>query len=72
MNNPFNVLQDFKVSPGRTGKLCSLPALGKALGVKISRLPVSIRIEILENVERVIHVRTPELEREKAGKTGIL
>ena len=51
MNNPFNILQDFKVSPGRTGKLCSLPALGKALGVKISRLPVSIRI-VLESVLR--------------------
>ncbi|OGA23724.1 MAG: aconitate hydratase 1 [Betaproteobacteria bacterium RIFCSPLOWO2_02_FULL_65_24] len=51
MNNPFNVLQDFKVSPGRTGKLCSLPALEKALGVRISRLPVSIRI-VLESVLR--------------------
>src|SRR5574339_98080 len=42
----FNTLQSFK-----HGKLYSLPALGKALGVKIERLPVSIRI-VLESVLR--------------------
>src|SRR5687768_13314836 len=42
----FNTLQSFKY-----GKLCSLPALGKQLGVKIERLPVSIRI-VLESVLR--------------------
>src|SRR5687767_9312955 len=42
----FNTLQSFKY-----GKLCSLPALGKKLGVKIERLPVSIRI-VLESVLR--------------------
>lgn len=35
----------------RTGKLYSLPQLGKELGVKIERLPVSIRI-VLESVLR--------------------
>jgi aconitate hydratase A / 2-methylisocitrate dehydratase len=42
----FNTLQSFK-----HGKLYSLPALGKALGVQIERLPVSIRI-VLESVLR--------------------
>ena len=42
----FNTLQSFK-----HGKLYSLPALGKALEVKIERLPVSIRI-VLESVLR--------------------
>ena len=42
----FNTLQNFK-----HGKLHSLPALGKALNVKVERLPVSIRI-VLESVLR--------------------
>ena len=42
----FNTLQSFK-----HGKLHSLPALGKTLGVKIERLPVSVRI-VLESVLR--------------------
>src|SRR5215216_3124223 len=42
----FNTLQSFK-----HGKLHSLPALGKALGIKVERLPVSIRI-VLESVLR--------------------
>jgi len=42
----FNTLQSFK-----HGKFHSLPALGKALNVKIERLPVSIRI-VLESVLR--------------------
>ena len=42
----FKTLQSFK-----HGKLYSLPALGKALDVKIERLPVSIRI-VLESVLR--------------------
>src|SRR5438105_2059035 len=44
--DPFNTLQSFK-----HGKLHSLAALGEALGVKIDRLPVSIRI-VLESVLR--------------------
>src|ERR687897_3908837 len=42
----FDTLQSFK-----HGKLHSLPALGKALNVKIERLPVSVRI-VLESVLR--------------------
>ena len=49
--NPFNTLQDFKLASGKTGKFHSLPALEKALGTKLSRLPVSIRI-VLESVLR--------------------
>jgi aconitate hydratase len=42
----FNTLQSFK-----SGKLYSLPALGKALNVDLARLPLSIRI-VLESVLR--------------------
>jgi aconitate hydratase len=45
-HNAFNALASFK-----HGKLHSLPALGKALNVKLERLPVSIRI-VLESVLR--------------------
>src|SRR3954467_11098986 len=38
-HNLHNTLQSFK-----SGKLYSLPALGKALNVNVARLPVSIRI----------------------------
>ena len=51
MNNPFNTLQSFKISAGKTGKFHSLPALAKSLGTDLSRLPVSIRI-VLESVLR--------------------
>ena len=54
-HNLHNTLQDLKLrgkdGAGKTGKFYSLPALGKALGVKIDRLPVSIRI-VLESVLR--------------------
>ncbi|MGB7542000.1 MAG: aconitate hydratase AcnA [Burkholderiales bacterium] len=50
-HNLFNTLQDFKLASGKSGKLYSLPALEKALGARISRLPVSIRI-VLESVLR--------------------
>jgi len=46
MHNLHNTLQ-----PLKGGKLYSLPKLGQALGVKIERLPVSIRI-VLESVLR--------------------
>jgi len=45
-HNLHNTLQTFK-----HGKFYSLPALGKALGVDVARLPVSIRI-VLESVLR--------------------
>ena len=50
-HNLHDTLQEFKLASGKTGKFYSLPALGKALGTKISRLPVSIRI-VLESVLR--------------------
>ena len=49
--NTLNTLKEFKLSGSRKGKFYSLPALEKALGVGISRLPVSIRI-VLESVLR--------------------
>ena len=42
--DPFNTLEDFRMTSGKTGKFHSLPALEKAIGAKVSRLPVSIRI----------------------------
>ncbi len=50
-HNLHDTLKDFHPSAGKTGKFYSLPALEKALGTKISRLPVSIRI-VLESVLR--------------------
>ncbi|MGH8631527.1 MAG: aconitase family protein, partial [Burkholderiales bacterium] len=47
----FGTLREFKLASGRTGKLHSLPALAKALYLKIEKLPVSIRI-VLESVLR--------------------
>ncbi|UVW27688.1 aconitate hydratase AcnA [Massilia sp. H6] len=49
--NTLNTLKEFPVGAGRTGQYYSLPALGEALGVNLSRLPVSIRI-VLESVLR--------------------
>jgi aconitate hydratase len=62
-HNTFNTLQSFK-----HGKLYSLPALGKSLGIKIERLPVSIRI-VLESVLRNCDGKkvTEEHVRELAG-----
>src|SRR5256714_12582155 len=45
-HNTFNTLQKFK-----GGQLYSLPALGKALNIKVERLPISIRL-VLESVLR--------------------
>ena len=50
-HNLHNTLQEFKLASGKTGKYYSLPALARALGVNLSRLPVSIRI-VLESVLR--------------------
>ena len=49
--DPFNTLREFKMASGKTGRFHSLPALEKAIGAKVSRLPVSIRI-VLESVLR--------------------
>ena len=51
MADPLGATRTFEISPGRTGRLISLPALEeKGLG-PISRLPVSLRI-VLESVAR--------------------
>ena len=50
-HNLHDTLKDLKLTAGKSGKFYSLPALEKALGTKISRLPVSIRI-VLESVLR--------------------
>jgi aconitate hydratase len=49
-HNLHNTLKEFDSGAGK-GKFYSLPQLGKALNVKIERLPVSIRI-VLESVLR--------------------
>ncbi|TDY34552.1 aconitate hydratase AcnA [Janthinobacterium sp. 75] len=49
--NTLNTLKDFSISDSKKGKLYSLPALEKSLGINVSRLPVSIRI-VLESVLR--------------------
>ncbi len=50
-HNTLNTLKEFKISGNKKGQFYSLPALQKALGAKIDRLPVSIRI-VLESVLR--------------------
>ena len=62
-HNAFHTLESFK-----HGKLYSLPALGRALNVKLERLPVSIRI-VLESVLRNCDGRkiTEEHVRQLAG-----
>ena len=47
----FNTLDTFDLGTGTRGQFYSLPALERALGTPISRLPVSIRI-VLESVLR--------------------
>lgn len=49
--NTLNTLKEFAISDARQGLFYSLPALEEALKVKISRLPISIRI-VLEAVLR--------------------
>ncbi|RDV00230.1 aconitate hydratase AcnA [Trinickia dinghuensis] len=49
-HNLHNTLKEFDSGTGK-GKFYSLPELGKALNVKIDRLPVSIRV-VLESVLR--------------------
>jgi aconitate hydratase len=49
-HNTLDTLKTFKIGK-KTGQFYSLPALGKALGVDVQKLPVSIRI-VLESVLR--------------------
>jgi aconitate hydratase len=66
-HNSFNTLQEFKIGK-KTGQYYSLPALGKALGIAVERLPVSIRI-VLEAVLRNVDGKkvTEEHVRELAN-----
>ncbi|AJP57152.1 aconitate hydratase 1 [Pandoraea vervacti] len=50
-HNLHKTLKEFKLGGNKKGKFYSLPQLGKALGVNVDRLPVSIRI-VLESVLR--------------------
>ena len=50
-HNLHKTFKEFKINGSRTGKFYSLPQLGKELGVKVDRLPVSIRV-VLESVLR--------------------
>jgi aconitate hydratase len=50
-HNLFNTLRSFRFESGVSAEFYSLPALGEALGIQVSRLPVSIRI-VLESVLR--------------------
>jgi len=50
-HSTFKTLQEFRLASGKSGRFHSLPALGKALGARIERLPVSIRV-VLEAVLR--------------------
>ena len=49
-DNSFKTRKSFRIG-ARAGQLHSLPALGKTLGIDVSRLPVSIRL-VLESVLR--------------------
>ena len=51
MPDALGVLTPFEISPGRTGRLVSLPALERRGLGPVSRLPVSLRI-ILESLAR--------------------
>ncbi len=74
--NTLKTLKEFKISATKKGKFHSLPALQKALGVNIDRLPVSIRI-VLESVLRncdgnkvtEAHVRQLANWKPKAART---
>ena len=50
-HNLHNSLREFKFGAGKSGKYYSLPALEKASVVKVSRLPVCLRV-VLESVLR--------------------
>ncbi len=51
MADPLGATRTFEISPGRTGRLLSLPALEEKGFGPVSRLPVSLRI-ILESLAR--------------------
>src|SRR5512138_473907 len=49
--DPLGAVRSFEISPGRTGRLVSLPALEERGFGPVSRLPVSLRI-VLEALAR--------------------
>ena len=49
--DPLNVVREFKLKSGKTGKMYSLAALEEKGFGKVSRLPVSLRV-VLESVLR--------------------
>ncbi len=51
MSDPLGVVTSFSISPGRTGRLVSLPELERRGFGPVSRLPVSLRI-VLESLAR--------------------
>jgi aconitate hydratase len=51
MSDPLGVVTSFSISPGRTGRLVSLPELERRGFGPVSRLPVSLRI-VLEALAR--------------------
>jgi aconitate hydratase len=51
MADPLGATRTFEISPGRTGRLVSLPALEERGFGRVSRLPVSLRI-VLEALAR--------------------
>ncbi|PSB92162.1 aconitate hydratase AcnA [Candidatus Pandoraea novymonadis] len=51
VHNLYKTLKEFNLYGDKKGKFYSLPQLGKVLGVKVDRLPISIRI-VLESILR--------------------
>jgi aconitate hydratase len=68
MTDILGVVTPFEISPGRSGKLVSLPALEQKGFGAISRLPVSLRI-VLESIARSVdgHRVTEDDVRAVAG-----
>src|SRR5512138_964509 len=68
MADPLGATKTFEISPGRTGRLVSLPELERRGFGTISRLPVSLRI-VLESLARNVdgHRVTEEDVRALAG-----
>jgi aconitate hydratase len=67
-SDPLGAVRSFEISPGRKGRLVSLPALEERGFGPISRLPVSLRI-VLESLARNVdgHRVTEEDVRALAG-----
>ncbi|HVI94068.1 MAG TPA: aconitate hydratase, partial [Anaeromyxobacter sp.] len=68
MTDPLGAVTSFEISPGRTGRLVSLPALERRGFGPVSRLPVSLRV-VLESLARNVdgHRVTEDDVRALAG-----